>query len=585
MKGKTTIKPLSHEELWVAVFLVAAIVISYWGIWTHDFVNYDDPLYVNDNPHILKGLSTDGILWALTSLYACFWHPLTWLSYLADFQLFGLVPGGFLFTNLLLHVLSALILFATLRNMTGSVWRSALVAALFALHPLNVESVAWVAERKNTLSTFFWMLTLWGYGRYAQQPSRGRFFLVLAFFLAGLTAKPMLVTLPFVLLLLDYWPLGRWQPGHHIHGWRLKAGTAVTVKHLVLEKTPFFLMSAVFSVIAYVAQDKGGALETVGVVPLSARIANAVVSYALYLRKMIWPVDLTVLYPHGGMPSWEKIAGASAIIVLATLFACKTARTRPWFIVGWLWYLGTLVPVIGLVQIGIFSMADRFAYIPLIGIFIMLAWIGEGYEKADVCSMPWRMGICWTAVLAMLVLSTQKQVGYWKDSTHLFKHALTVVGGHPLIHNSLGVALADAGRLREAVLHYRQALALQPGDGETLSNLGAVLIEQGDVDQGRDCLLRALEIDPKLKKAHNNLANLYARQGRLKQAIAHYRMALDIDPASAVVHNNLGVALLRQDKKKEAISEFKSALEIDPGYSSPMKNLEKVMERQSNLNK
>ncbi|MBI9084510.1 MAG: tetratricopeptide repeat protein [Desulfobacterales bacterium] len=599
---------LRHGDLFWGAALVVLVFSAYWGVADHAFVNYDDPLYVTKNPHLIKGFSIDGILWAFSTLYANFWHPLTWLSYLFDFELFGMHPGGYLFTNLMLHLFSTLILFATLRRMTGALWRSGLVAALFALHPLNVESVAWVAERKNVLSTFFWMLTVWGYCRYAQQPGRGRFVLVLVFFVLGLMAKPMLVTLPFVLLLIDYWPLGRLSPFQASEGnGRSLAGISlVPFFSLAIEKLPFLLIAAVFSVIAYVAQDVGGALPSLETFPLPVRAANALVSYSVYLRKMVWPVDLTVFYPHPGMPPWGKVGGSMLVFVLVTFFSVKQVRSRPWFIVGWLWYLGTLVPVIGLVQIGSFAMADRFAYIPLIGVFIMLGWNTAGESGGRW--KQWGLVLCWAMVLVVMAGMTRQQVRYWQNSTTLFRHALAVAGNHFVIHKYLGAALAEDGDPAAAAWHYREVLRLEPdnggnhynlgvvlaekGDtvaavwhyrealrlkadkeGEIHSNLGALLINQGALAEAAAHLHEAIRIDPSLKKAHNNLANLYARQGRLDLAVDSYRRALEIDPLMATACNNLGVALARQGKSEAAVVQFKRALKLRPGNGSALKNL------------
>lgn len=553
--------------------LVAAVFAAYWGVSDHAFIHYDDPLYVTENGYLYKGLSRDGILWAFTTLYANFWHPLTWLSYLLDVALFGMNAGGMLFTNLMLHVFSTLVLFAALRRMTGAAWRSALVAALFALHPLNVESVAWVAERKNVLSTLFWMLTMWGYCRYAQQPGRWRLALTLSFFILGLMAKPMLVTLPFVLLLMDYWPLGRWvlfpasATGSPV-GTRLPA---CPLDRLILEKMPFFLIAAGFSALAYVAQEWGGALPSLDACPLPVRAANALVSYAVYLRKMIWPFDLTLFYPHPGMPSMGRMALAMVVVVFISWVAVRRIRSQPWFIVGWLWYLGTLVPVIGLVQIGIFAMADRFAYIPLIGVFIMAAWAGAGDTGRPYRQKALTLG--WVLILVVMVGVTRHQVRYWENTTTLFRHALAVAGPNALYYELLGAALADNGETDAAIRHYRKALELNPNNGETLSNLGAALADQGSMAAAADRLQAALHIDPSLKKAHNNLGNLMARQGRLDEAIAHYRRALEIDPVMATAINNLGVALARQGNVDAAVALFERALQIKPDYASAQKNL------------
>ncbi len=562
-----------HGDLIVCVALILAIFWTYWGVFDHSFVNYDDPAYITENPHLAKGFSMEGLRWAFTSLYFNFWQPLTWLSYFFDMSVYGMNAGGFLFTNLVLHIAGTLMLYAALRCMTGSVWRSGLVVALFALHPLNVESVAWVSERKNVLSTVFWMATLWTYARYAQRPRLKRYVPVFLCFLLGLMAKPMLVTLPFVLLLLDAWPLRRWGvlPTPESDGVLVLHCPTRTLSRLVIEKVPFFALTAGFSVMAYVAQDRGGALSSMEAHPLSVRLANALMSYGIYLRKMVWPSDLTVLYPHPGMPAAAPLLLSVFVLLAISWMAIRGVRARPWLVVGWLWYLGSLVPVIGLVQIGQFSMADRFAYVPLIGVFVMVAWSIPGETSG-----PRRRRLMTViGVLILLVVAgiTRQQVRHWRDSRALFTHALAVVGSHPLIHNSLGVALEDSGDTEAAIGHYREALRRNPGDAEIRSNLGAALMTVGETEAAEAYLLDALRRDGALKKAKINLGNLYARRGALNAAIIQYRQALAIDPASATAYNNLGVALARKGDVTQAIAQFRRALELKPGYESAANNL------------
>ena len=554
----------TRRDLIIGIALVVAIFGVYGGLFGHDFVNYDDPLYITENPHLCKGLSSQGLLWALTTEYANFWHPLTWLSYLADYQLFGLAPGGFLLTNLLLHTLSSLLLFATLRNMTGATWRSAMVAALFALHPINVESVAWVAERKNTLSTFLWMLAMWGYARYARRPTRWGVILVLAIFVLGLMAKPMLITLPFAFLLLDYWPLGRWKGlGSPIGIGDYGSSTiSASFPRLVMEKIPFFLISAVFSVIAYIAQERGGALASLTKFPLSVRGANAVVSYARYVKKTIWPADLAIFYPHHGMPLWQELSGALLVLALITLSAVFFVRKRPWFAVGWFWYLGTLVPVIGLVQIGIFSMADRFAYIPLIGLFILLIWGGDEF-RVYFSLKPRVVSILSVLILTALCVVTYRQVGYWQNGLLLFQHALRVTGDNPLALNNLGQSYMQRNELDLALIQFKKTLALVP-DYEALTNIGVILAKQGKTKEAKGYWKQAIALSPEKSAAIGNLGMMLVREGRLDTGLDYLSKAVALDSDLAEVHSYLGMALLRKGHLQKAIVCFQTALALSP---------------------
>ena len=422
---------LKHRDILVCLFLVMATLAVYWQVQNFDFVNFHDDDYVYENRHVKEGLTLESVTWAFTTIHAGNWHPLTWLSHMLDSHVYGMNSGRHHLTNLLFHIANTLLMFMVFRKMTDSLWQSGFVAGLFALHPLHVESVAWVSERKDVLSTFFWMLTKWSYIWYVEHPVVRRYILVVLFFALGLMSKPMLVTLPFVLLLLDFYPLNRFQ--FQQSDGSANAQQKSIALRLILEKTPLFVLVAMSSAITFYAQKHGGAVASLKVIPLKARVANALVSYANYIGKMVYPSKLTVLYPHPGMLPWWKIAGACFLLVSISFLAIRVVKQSPYFAMGWLWYLGTLVPVIGLVQVGSQSMADRYTYVPLIGIFIIIAW---GIPELVA---QWRYRKIWLATLATVILTilmamTWKQVGYWKNSITLFEHTLKVTTNNALPH-------------------------------------------------------------------------------------------------------------------------------------------------------
>ena len=565
----------------VYLLLIFSTLVVFHRLPTHDFINLDDNLLVYENPQVLAGLSKQGIVWAFTQYHAEYWHPVTWLSHMLDCQLFGLRPGLHHLTSLLFHLANCALLLLILRKMTGALWRSAFVAALFALHPLHVESVAWVAERKDVLSAFFWFLTIWAYAGYAEQPGLRRYLLVLLFFALGLMAKPMVVTLPFVLLLLDYWPLGR-----------LQLQNVRTVSHLdipkaslfrlVWEKIPLFVLTAVTIVATIVVQDKVGALRSLEAFPLQTRIANALVSYVSYMAKMIWPHNLAAYYPHPNtIPLWQ-VAGAGLLLIFVSMLVIKAAKNRPHLAVGWLWYLGTLVPVIGLVQVGSQAMADRYTYLSLIGLFIMIAW---GFPSILA---GWRHGRSALAIASALLLlgcmmGTWRQVGYWQNSITLFQHTVKVTKDNHFAYNNLGVALAHDGRLDEAISYYSEALQIKPDRAQVHNNLGNALAAQGSVDRAIDHYYQALEIDPNNARAYNNLGNLLANQGKTEEAIKHYTEALRLEPDYGGAHYNLGTALAEQGRTEEAINHFTEALRLMPYWAGAHNNLGVLLERRGRL--
>jgi hypothetical protein len=435
--------PDRRRTVFICLVLALGTALLYWPATSFDFIYFDDPLYVVTNPHLNHGWSWPGLAWCFQAGYAANWHPLTWMSHMLDCQWFGFKPAGPHAVNLLLHAANSVLLFLLLKRLTNTVWRSAMVAALFAWHPMHVESVAWIAERKDVLSTLFWLLTIWAYCNYAKKGGFARYFATLLLFIFGLMAKPMVVTLPFVLLLLDWWPLARFQS---------KTETALKSRRFIwLEKLPFLLLAVASCVLTIIAQQRGGAISSFARVPMMERLINSSVDYLRYAAKLFWPVDLSVIYPLlGGWEKWELAATAIFIIVISVV-AVVFLRTRPYWMVGWLWFLGTLVPVIGLVQVGSQSMADRYTYIPSIGLFILVSWGVYDFTRTRRFHQM-GLGVAALAVLAACVLLTEKQLRFWKNSGTLFRHALVVDPNNYLVHTYYGAWLREQHQLEQARL-------------------------------------------------------------------------------------------------------------------------------------
>jgi tetratricopeptide (TPR) repeat protein len=547
--------------LGIGLGLFLATLLVYAPVYHFDFVNFDDPDYVTRNPHVRSGLTPDGVAWAATSTEAANWFPATRLSHLLDGEIFDLWPGGHHLTNTLLHALATVFLFALLYAGTGAAWPSAFVAMLFAVHPLHVESVAWIAERKDVLSAFFWFLALWSY-------VRGRYWLTLLAFCLGLMSKPMVVTLPFVLFLLDWWPLRR------------PLGSALRVK------IPLLGLSAASAAATYLVQRGSGAVREVGQFPLGLRVENALVSYATYIVKMFWPARLAVFYPYPHeFPVWQ-VALSALLLAGISILVLRERRSRPYLAVGWLWYLGTLVPVIGLIQVGAQARADRYMYLPMVGLSIMLAW---GLWEA----LPNKAAI-FAAAAACLVcaVACEAQIQYWRNSETLFRHALDVTSGNYLAHHNLGVALADEGRFPEAIEQYQAALQIEPDAANVQTDYGNALARSGRAAEAIAHYQAALRVLPDSPITHNDLANaLAATPGRMPQAIAEYQTALRLKPDYAEARNNLaqvqsngaemqynmGVDLARSGKAEAAISHFEAALRLKPDYVEAHDNLGVVL--------
>ena len=544
----------------ICIFL-AVIVWVVFGQTVHDkFVIYDDSRYVYENPAVTAGLTLKGIAASFNYAHSDNFIPLTSISHMLDWQFYGPNAGGHHLTNVLLHAANAILLFLILGVMTGAIWRSAFVAAVFAVHPLHVESVAWVAERKDVLSGLFFMLTLWAYARYAR-PVGGRrpksktwYGLALVFFTFGLMSKPMLVTLPFVLLLLDYWPLKRVE----------SLVSVFRVRGLIMEKVPFLLLAAADCVVTILAQRN--AIEPVQRLDFFWRAGNALVAYAAYIWQMIYPAGLAVLYPHlgGHLPVWKIVVSAVALIVISAGVAAWR-RKHPCLMTGWLWYLGMLVPVIGLVQVGLQARADRYTYLPQIGIYILLAWgaaeLGRSWRHSRAV-----LGSAAAVILAGLMAGAYVQTGHWKNDISLWTHTLACTTENSVAHYNLGYALSAEGKTTDAIEQFKQALQINPDYAEGQNNWGNALASQGKVTEAIEHYERALQINPDYAEGHNNLGLALAGQGKLDEAVQHYDRALQIKPDFADAHNNLGLALARQGKGTEAIEQYERALEIKPDF-------------------
>ena len=557
----------------MAAALAIATLAVYAQVISHQFIDLDDDLSIRDNPMVSGGLTLKGIAWAFTTFHDSNWHPLTWLSHMVDCQIFGLNAGGHLIVNALIHVANTLLLFLLLKRLTGTTWRSAIVAALFALHPLHVESVAWAVERKDTLSTFFGLLSLLAYARYAEAPSWKRSALVALWLGLGLMAKSMLVTWPFVFLLLDYWPLRRlkWEPAE---GFVRFAKAWVP---LIREKLPLFCLVAASMVVTYLAQSYGGTQALVDAAfPL--RLSNAIASYARYLLLTAWPSGLGVYYPlsPGGTPVWQ-LALAVTVLGAITAIAIRGARKRPYLIMGWLWFLGTLIPVIGLVQVGVgFAMADRYHYIPSIGLFV-----ASVFGLADL-AIAWRMGraaITAASAIVLLILGFLAgiQVRYWHDSMTLFERALSVTSNNMLIQNQLGAVLNRQGKPAEAVFHFDEALRVKPDYFHALANMARVLRQQGKTGDAIGFYKRALEVRPDSVKAHMQLAMVLVKEEKGDEALQQFHEAMKLAPNDPDVRTNFGLMLARQGKFAEATAQLTEALRLEPNSADSQNNLGLVL--------
>ena len=582
------------QNLIVYIFLVVVTLAIFWQVHRYDFVNFDDDIYVTQNSHIQSGITLDGVRWAFSATYAEFWHPLTWLSLMLDYQLYGLNAGGYHLTNVILHILSTLLLFWLLNRMTGSIWKSAFVAALFALHPLHVESVAWITKRKDVLSAFFWMLTLCLYVYYTGKPLITRYLLVLFSSVLALMSKPMVVTLPVIMILLDYWPLGRLQSqkiGNNLtdimpisinkrkqktktkkgalkenisspNDQKLSAAKIAGIIPLwqLREKTPFFVFSAVFSILTIYAHYK----PSVKHFPWGSRIATAPVSFVTYLEKTFWPHDMAVFYPFSNqLPVWQ-VLGAVLLIIVISAAVIIAVKRLPYLFVGWLWYAITLLPVIGIVQVGKRAMSDNYTYLPSIGIAIMLAWGIPSLIKSENIrkNILFPAGI---AVLATLAILAWRQCVYWKSSIELFSYTLQVTKNNDLAHNNLGLALFEEGKIKEAIDHFNEAIRLKPYE-TYYNNRGRAYGGFGQYKRAIEDYNEAIRITPDFAYAYSNRGNAYVKFGQYQRAIEDFNEAIRLQPDYAEAYYNRGTAYAKLGQDQRAIEDYNEAIRLKPDY-------------------
>jgi len=620
--------------LLVMLCLIIGIIVVYTKVQNFDFVGFDDELYVTQNQYVQKGLSLEGIKWAFTTFHSANWHPLTWLSHMLDCELYGLNPAGHHWTNVEFHIANTLLLFFILFKMTGAIFRSALVAALFAIHPLHVESVAWISERKDVLSTFFGLLSIGAYYGYVKKSSFKYYLLVIVLISLGLMAKPMLVTLPFVLLLLDFWPLNRFRFQLDFHLKSKKTfGDAIRRNHrIILEKIPLFIPIAISCIITFFAQKSGGAVKAIWALPMKYRIENAVVSYVKYILKTVWPDNLAVFYPHPGntLAFWQ-IFGAALLIFTACYWAMRSAQKYPYIPVGLFWYLGTLIPVIGLVQVGDQAMADRYTYIPLVGIFIIAAWGipdllkrlgdqtirirkkerekrkeniwqkagerikekvvgGRGAEIVSAITDLFKqrrfqkifLGVSALTILVALSWISFFQLNTWRNGITLFEHAVSVTEKNYSAHNNLGKAYEPID-LDKAIFHYKKALTFKPNDDMVLFNLGNALLEKGCVDEAIRHYLSALKIKPDYPAALNNLGEAFGKKGDYDKAIYCFITLLRTETEKSNVRMNLANVYYLTGNAKEAISQYKEILRTDSDNADAHYNLAYVLSCQNKI--
>ncbi|MBW1743873.1 MAG: tetratricopeptide repeat protein, partial [Deltaproteobacteria bacterium] len=565
-----------HRTILICLVLVVATLAVYWQVQNHDFVNLDDSMYVFENRYVEKGFTRESVSWAFTNTVSGMWIPLTWLSFMAGSHFFGISPGWHHLTNVFIHLANALLLLFLLRRMTGDFWQSVFVAALFALHPMHVESVAWISERKDVLSALFFFLTLWGYSSYVERPSLRGYLLVLLFFLLGLMAKPMLVTLPFVLILIDYWPLDRFKLDQVF----ARHGKAERLRfiQLVLEKIPLCVVALAVSAVTFAAHQKAGGIYTLEALPIDVRMTNVFVSYLKYIGKLFYPANLAVLYPYPHSASLLKCVVAFLFLGGTSWLLFRNVRKYPYLLVGWLWYLGVLVPVIGFVHAGSQAMADRFVYIPFVGLYIAIAW-GVPQLMGSWAHRNLSLAVLSMICAAILIAASWNQVRYWQNSLMLFGHALRHTSNNWIINGSLANALDKEGRTDEAITYYFEALRIEPNYWDAHYNLGNALDKIGRTDEAIKHYLEALRIEPDHEKAHNNLGIVLDKTGYTDEAIKHYLEALRIKPDYEEAHNNLGIALYKTGRTDEAIKHYLEALRTKPDFVHALNNLGSALDK------
>jgi tetratricopeptide (TPR) repeat protein len=549
----------------VVVFIYFALILStllvFLQVRNFDFTGYDDNSYIYENPRVLKGITADSVIWAFTTSHTGYWHPLTWLSLMLDCQIFGAKPGPLHLVNVAFHILNTLLLFAIFYRMTARIWPSAFVAAAFALHPMHVESVAWIAERKDVLSTLFFLLTLAAYISYVCRRGLFRYLLTLLLFVFGILAKPMIVILPFVLLLLDFWPLNKIR------------NPKSAVRDIVLEKVPFFVLAAVLGVITFLAQRNVGTMAGIDILPLQDRFANAFLSYARYIGKLFVPQNLAVFYPSDihTIKLWQVVV-CILLFIAITILVILFGRNRRFLPVGWFWFVGTLVPVIGLVQVGAQAYADRYTYIPYIGLFIMLAWGLPDF----LSKLPQRkivLGPAMIIVLATLGILAHRQVDFWKDGITLFSRAIEVTRNNVVAHNELGSAFLRLGRYQDAIESYKRSIKIKSDYAESHYNLGVSYLNIGSFQDALESCMQAVKIKPDYAEAYNGLGSACLNLGRYQDALESYRQAVKIRPDFAEAHYNLGIVCDKLSRWQDSIEAYKQAVKIKPDFAGAYNNL------------
>jgi hypothetical protein len=555
---------MTGRSLVLATLLMILGTILFWPAREQGFFILDDQGYVSCNAQVLSGLTADNIRWAFTSFHDANWHPLTWLSHMADIQLFGLDPAGHHLTSVLLHAVNGGLLLLLLTRLTGSVWRSALVAAIFALHPLRVESVAWIAERKDVLAGLFWITTLLAYSYYARRPSVKLYLLTLALFACGLMAKPMLVTLPFIMLLLDFWPLARWSP----HGDRQLSWPS---SRLLLEKLPFLLLTLVSCIITFKAQQAGGSVIATEMLPFQYRVGNSLVAYAAYIYKSLWPTGLAVFYPLSlPVPFW-RIGSAMLLLSVISVVVYRWRSRRPWLVVGWLWYLGALVPVIGLVHVGLQAMADRYTYLPGIGLSLMLVWsLPQPALKAPRTAMA----LGGVLLITLLALLSRQQLSLWHDNATILSHTVAVTRDNHLAECYLGDALMDQGKAQEAIPHYNRSLQLKPFQPNAHNGLGMAMAQLGNLDRAVVHYNAAIKLRPNHSEALYNLGVVMVMQGDTRGAEGHFRQALRYQPDFIEAWYALGRIQAGQGRDGDAVTSFQEVVRLQPFHAGARQALQ-----------
>lgn len=549
MSNKKSVFP-SKKVLLIYFFLTVSTLVVFWQVTGFDFFNFDDDIYVTKNIHVQSRLTLDGIRWAFYSHYADYWHPLTLISFMVDYQRYGLNPGGYHLTNLLLHLLSTLLLFWLFHRMTGEIWKSALVAAFFALHPLHVESVAWIAKRKDVLSTFFWMITCCIYVSYTGKPAVKKYLLMLFFFLLALMSKPWVITLPFIMILLDYWPLNRFQLTNDkmkLIIWQLK------------EKAPFVIVSFIFSMITYFVYGQPYKLHF----SLISRLKNASISLATYPKKILWPLDLSIFYPFSDKISLWQVLGSALLIVVITIFVIKTVKRLPYLFVGWFWYIITLLPVIGIIQVNTKALSDNYTYLPLIGIAIMLAWgIPSLFHRPDM-----RKNILFPATCIVLIIFSAlawQQCHYWKNSITLYSHALHVTRDKVLVYLNRGIAYAQMGYSQRAIEDFNQAIAIRPDDTLVYFNRGITYTQWEKYQEAITDFNQVIRLKPDYAPAYFNRGIVYIKLEQYQAAIQDFKKSVSLKQDYAEAYYNSGTAYFVLREYANAIEEYNKAIRLKP---------------------